>query len=315
MFKKIISLFLSSSFLCASTGQIAKVNSIDIWYETFGNKENPALLLIMGGCCSGVMWHDSFCEKLSNEGFYVIRYDHRDTGLSSSIDFEKNPYTLIDLTQDAVGVLDAEKIHKAHLFGLSMGSFIAECMAAHYPKRVLTITLMSSSPDIHPMNLAYAGLPSEKASSLPPPTPEYLAWMNEWTRLTPQTHEELLAQRIEGWDKLNGSKIPLDDPLNREIHQKFLSRFNYPQGILNHIKMLRDERTEELVRTAPAKIKVPTTIIQGSEDPIYPPDHGKALHHLILHSNYLLIEGMGHVPNNHFFDLYITLLKQQAKAP
>ncbi len=315
MFMKIISIILSSSFLCGNTEQIAKVNGIDISYETFGNKENPTLLLIMGGCCSGVMWHDSFCKKLSREGFYVIRYDHRDTGLSSSIDFEKTPYTLMDLTQDAVGVLDAEKIQKAHLLGLSMGSLIAECMAAHYPERVSTITLMSSSPDIHPMNLAYAGLPLDKNGDLPPPTSAYLAWMKEWTRLTPQNHEESLTQRLEGWDKLNGSKTPLDDSLNREVHQKFLSRFNYPQGILNHIKMLRDERSEELIRNAPSRIKVPTTIIQGSEDPIYPPEHGETLHRLIPHSSYLLINGMGHVPNDHFFNLYIALLKQQAKIP
>lgn len=313
--KKIITfmLLLSASFsLFADQGKIAKVNGINIWYETFGNKKNPSLLLIMGGCCQGVLWPREFCERLAAEGFYVIRYDHRDSGLSTCFDFETNPYNLMDMTQDAVGVLDIIGIERAHLFGVSLGAFLSEIMAAYYPERVNSILLLSSSCELRPMNLAYAGLPPEKEAIYSPPTEEYLTWMQEFMKLSPQTEEERLAQRIDGWNKLNGQKFPLDERINREVHQEFLSRLRYPQGILNHIAMLNTRDSEDLFRSTPSKIRVPTVILQGSEDPLFPPDHGTGLAQKIKHSKYFLVEGMGHVPSDHFYDLYIRILKEQA---
>lgn len=312
MFKKILATLVSGLSLFAGQGQIVQTNEIDIWYETFGNKQDPALLLIMGGCCQGVLWDKGFCERLASEGFYVIRYDHRDTGLSSSIDFEKNPYDLMDMTKDAVGVLDAAGVEKAHIFGVSLGGFLSEILAAYYPERVHTITILGSSCDIHPMNLAYAGLPMDEKWTFSPPTPQYLEWMKGFLAIPPQTEDEKLAQRLEGWNMLNGQVFPLNEEINREIHTEFLARFRYPEGIINHVTMLRAESSENLVLTTPSKIKVPTIIIQGSEDPIFPPDHGEALSLAIEGSEYFYIKGMGHIPSDHFYDFYIHLLKKQA---
>ncbi len=292
-------------------GRIAHVNGIDIWVETFGQKEDSAVLLIMGDCCQGVIWDTAFCEKLAHEGFYVIRYDHRDTGLSTCFDFEKNPYGLMDMTQDALGVLDAAGVHKAHLFGVSLGGFLAELMAGYFPERVHSILILGPSCEIRPMSLAFAGLPPEEDSGFSPPSHEYLVWMREFMKLLPLTDEEKLNQRLEGWNRLNGRKIPLNEETNRKIHSAFLARLRHPQGIINHITMLRDARSEALVRTAPSRVKVPTVILQGSEDPIFPPDHGEGLAKEIEHAEYLLVEGMGHVPNDHFYSLYIDILKTQ----
>ncbi len=311
MLRKILSCLLSSLTLFAAQGQVATANEIDIWYETFGEKENPALLLIMGGCCQGVLWDRAFCERLADEGFYVIRYDHRDSGLSACFDFEKNPYSLMDMTRDAVGVLDIVDVEKAHLFGVSMGGFLAELMAGYFPERVHTILVMGSSSDIRPSNLAWAGFPPEENARFSSPAPQYLAWMKEFMKLSPQTDEEKLAQRLEGWNRLNGEKIPLNEETNRAIHTEFLSRLRYPQGIINHILMLRNEQSEAFVQTVPSLIKVPTVVLQGSEDPIYPPDHGEALSRAIENSEYFLVEGMGHIPNDHFYDFYIAILKRQ----
>ena len=112
--------------------EIAFANGIHICYETFGQKSQPSLLLIIGGCCQGIMWPREFCELLA-QNFFVIRYDHRDTGYSSCFDFKTGPYTILDLAKDAIGLLDALDVDKAHLCGLSMGGPIAELMAAHYP--------------------------------------------------------------------------------------------------------------------------------------------------------------------------------------
>jgi len=79
--KKLLSIFLTSLILpLFAGGQIAQTQGINIWYETFGNSNDPAMLLIMGGCCQGTLWPEEFCHQIANEGLYVIRYDHRDTG-------------------------------------------------------------------------------------------------------------------------------------------------------------------------------------------------------------------------------------------
>jgi pimeloyl-ACP methyl ester carboxylesterase len=137
--------------------------------------------------------------------------------------------------------------------------------------------------------------------------------MKEFMKLSPQTDEEKLQQRLEGWDRLNGRKIPLHEESTREIHIEFLARLRYPQGIINHVTMLKDETSEAIVRAIPSQVRVPTIVLQGSEDPIFPPDHGEALAKAIQHSEYFLAEGMGHIPNTHFYDLYINMLKQQSK--
>lgn len=300
--------------LMAGQGQLAKANNIDIWYETFGEKENPAVLLIMGGSCQGILWPRAFCDMLANAGFYVIRYDHRDMGFSSHFDFEEKPYDVMDMTKDAVGLLDFIGVTKAHLFGVSLGSFIAELMAVHFPERVHSILLIGSTCDIRPMNRAYADLPIEENVILSPPAPDYLAWRKYRMQFAPQTEEEKLESRMQGWNKANGQTVPLDEKTNQEINKEFLSRLQHPTGLVNHLKLLQCESTETLVQTTPSKVKIPTVILHGSEDPVFPSDHGEALKKAIENSEYLLIEGMGHIPNDHFYDLYVDILKRQASV-
>lgn len=312
MFKKILLFLVSMIPVFSGQGKLAKVNGIKIWYEAFGSKENPAVLLIMGGCCQGVLWDESFCQRLSDAGTYVIRYDHRDTGLSSCFDFEKEPYDLVDMAKDAIGVLDDAGIQKAHLFGVSMGGFIAEIMAGKFPERVNSILVMGASSEIKPMNRSFIGLPPDEDVVMSPPALHYVEWMREFLKLSPTSMDEKLEQRLEGWNRLNGQKIPLNETTNRKIHKEFLSRLHYPRGIVNHITMQRNKASEDMVRSAPLSIDVPTVILQGSEDPIFPIDHGIELSQKIKNSEYYLVEGMGHIPNDHFYDLYIEILKRQA---
>ncbi len=302
---------IQKSNLRGDMGQFAEANGIKIWHETFGNKENPTILLIMGACAQGILWPKAFCEKLANEGHYVIRYDHRDAGLSTCFNWAENPYDLKDMANDAVGLLNALGVKRAHLFGVSLGAYLAELMAIDHPEKVDTITLMGAARDIRPMNRALAGLPRSEGIAFSSPTSAYLAWMKEFMKLTPQNEKEQLAHRLEGWNQLNGFKIPLNDEMNRKVHLEFLSRLTYPQGMANHMAVLASKSAEEWVQKIPSRIKVPTAILQGSEDPIVRPDHGEALHHDIPHSEYFLVEGMGHVPNDHFFDFYIDVLKKQ----
>jgi pimeloyl-ACP methyl ester carboxylesterase len=311
--KKLITLFLAACLTTSifSSGQTTKANGIELWYETFGEKKDPAFLLIMGGLCQEILWPTEFCEHLTKAGFYVIRYDHRDSGLSTCLDFEKHPYTLFDMAKDAVGLLDALQIDKAHLCGFSMGGPIAELISVHFPTRVATLTLIATSCDLRPSSLAYdEHYPADLTLSRPKEI--YLNWMHNFLKNPPLSNEQALEGRVACWSILNGNVASFEEARYREIHQEFLFRLKHPESLTNHLAAIKN--SFEMIQTAPHLVKVPTLIIHGTEDPILPPDHGEALHAAIAGSRYLLIEGLGHVLNRQFYDLIIHTMEQHART-
>lgn len=290
----------------ASPVQLAKANGIKIWYETFGEPQNPALLLVMGGLCQGILWPTDFCEQLAREGFYVIRYDHRDCGLSTCFTFEENPYDLFDMAKDAMGLLDYLQVDQANVCGLSMGGPIAELMSVHFPNRIATLTLIATSCDLRPSSLSYDGLYPEDIT-LSRPKKIYLDWMQKFLNNPPQTEEEHLEERVIAWAILNGSITPFDEGLYREIHREFLNRLKYPESLTNHLSAIK--RSFEMIQAVPWQVRAPALVIHGSEDPIFPQDHGEALHAAIANSHYLFVQGLGHVVNRYFYDFLINEIK------
>ena len=115
------------------TNQLIKSGDFYLWYETFGKREDTPILLIQGSGAQGLLWQDQFCENLSQNGYYVIRYDHRDTGQSSYIDYQNTPYGLKDLMEDSKLILDTLELKKAHVVGASMGGYIAQLLGIYYP--------------------------------------------------------------------------------------------------------------------------------------------------------------------------------------
>jgi pimeloyl-ACP methyl ester carboxylesterase len=128
------------------TAMRIETNGAVLCVGTFGDPAHPAVLLIMGAAGSMDRWEEPFCERLAAAGRYVIRYDHRDTGGSTTHPPGKPGYTSDDLFADVLGILDHLGIERAHLVGLSMGGAIAQWTAIHNPERVLSLTLMSTSP-------------------------------------------------------------------------------------------------------------------------------------------------------------------------
>lgn len=303
-----VAVFLLSS-LSADSGKIVKAGGIEIWHETFGEEKNPALLLVMGGLSQGIMWPTEFCEQLSEAGFYVIRYDHRDTGYSTCFDFQKHPYNLLDMAKDAMGLLDYLKVDQVHVLGFSMGGPIAQLMSVHFPKRVLTLTLMASSCDLRPCTLAFEQA-YPKDLTLSKPKDVYLKWMHEFVKRAPQTFDEQLQDRVKAWSILNGSSVPFEERRYKEIHAEFLSRLRHPESLLNHIQAIKN--SFEMILEVPSKVCVPTLVIHGTEDPLLPPDHGEALSRAINGSRYLVVQGMGHVLNCQFYDLIVKEVQQHA---
>ena len=128
-----------------SEGKV-RANGIDIWYETFGDPRLPTVLLIAGAFSQALLWAPEFCQGLVDGGRHVVWYDNRDIGLSEWMD---EPYTLEDMADDAVGLLDALGIDAAHMVGASMGGMIAQLVATRYPERTLSLTSIMSSPGMN----------------------------------------------------------------------------------------------------------------------------------------------------------------------
>ncbi|MBA3956916.1 MAG: alpha/beta hydrolase [Parachlamydiaceae bacterium] len=293
----------------ANQAQIAKTNEIETWYETFGEKENPALLLAMGGLCQGILWPKEFCEQLAEQGFFVIRYDYRDSGLSTCFDYTSHPYDLLDMAKDAIGLLDFLKIKTANVCGLSMGGPVAELMAVHFPDRVHSLTLIATSCDLRPSSLAY-DKQSSNETSLPRPTENYLKWMHRFLQKVPQNESEKLDQRVECWSILNGSVAPFEEERYRELHAEFLRRLRHPESLTNHLEAIKS--SFQMIVDVPFHVTVPTVVIHGTEDPILQPIHGETLAKSISGAKFVLVEGFGHVPNRLFYPIFIKEITEIA---
>ena len=140
-----------------------------LWVERIGDPADPAVLLIAGAEAQGIGWPSVLVDRLVAGGLQVIRYDHRDTGESDSVDFDESPYSMVDLVEDAVAVLDGLDIESAHVVGASMGGVIAQWLAATHPDRVLTLTLMSTTApgrrDLPPPDASFLAAPRRSRSS------------------------------------------------------------------------------------------------------------------------------------------------------
>jgi pimeloyl-ACP methyl ester carboxylesterase len=266
-------------------------DEIQLWTESFGDAHRPAVLLIMGAMNQGISWPDEFCAEIAEDGYHVIRYDHRDTGQSSSVDFKRHPYSLDDLTRDARMVLDGYGLQKSHVVGLSMGGFLAQLLALDHPDRILTLTLMMTSPDQRVYFAATMGQHT-RGCDLPPPSQEFLDHLASTRRNPPKTADDAIASAVEGWRICNGNGIPFDAESMYRLQQRSWTRAKAPLAAINHVLATVGSpgRTQRLGRIA-----VPTLVIHGQNDPCLPVDHGIALAKAIPGARLVVIPEMGHL--------------------
>lgn len=290
-------------------------NGKNIWYETFGSKENPAVLLNMGNGCDAMMWPDAFCESLAQRKFCVIRFDQRDTGLSTWVDFSKEPYTLMDMVNDCLGLLDALNISKAHIVGFSTGGLIAQLLTIHFPDRVLSLILMMTSIDLTIKNDAFLGLDLSQ-SKLPPPKQEYIKAVKELNAVSPTTQIGKIKLLVENFKLANGSKSPYDEAFFYQLFENSLNRVRGKLGKVGHESnhALATSRTPIISEQEFASISRPTLVIAGSEDPIFPPTHAEATSRIIPGANLLMVEGMGHILNPVFFQKILDAMVDHMKG-
>lgn len=267
--------------------EIVNANGIQICYDAFGNPNNPALLLVAGLGMQLIGWDEALCTLLAERGYWVIRYDNRDTGKSTKFDETgvpdvmaamqgqpiEAPYLLSDMAADAIGLLDALDKEQAHILGASMGGMIAQTIAINYPDRVLSLTsIMSTTGDM--------------AVSMP--KPEGLMLLTT----PPATNLESYIKNDLNWAKVtNGSAFPVDEPLVRQRAQAAWERGTNPAGTARHLAAIlaSDSRQEAL-----QALTIPTLVIHGQEDPIIPVAGGIATAEAIPNAKLMLIDGLGH---------------------
>jgi pimeloyl-ACP methyl ester carboxylesterase len=266
-------------------------NGIQIEYDTFGDSSCPTLLLIAGNGAQTLFWDAEFCELLVKSCLFVIRFDNRDAGLSTKFeeagipDFlaltkaamegkpVKSAYTLDDMADDAVGLLDVLGIEKAHICGASMGGMIAQVVAYRHPKHVLSLTSIMST----------TGNPG-----LPQARPDTIAAV---VAPAPEGRGAYIEHNVNVWRKIWSPGFPFDEKRAREFIAKCYDRSYYPQGMArqNAALLVSGDR-----RLSLSSIKIPTLVIHGSDDPLIPVEGGKDTARSIPGAKLLIIDGMGH---------------------
>ncbi|MFX1456332.1 MAG: alpha/beta fold hydrolase [Promethearchaeota archaeon] len=269
----------------------AKANNIEIEFETFGNTTDSPLLLINGLGSQMINWDEGFIQCLVERGFFVIRFDNRDVGLSTKVEeagepdimqaylaiqrgeFFEPPYTVEDMADDTIGLLDFLKIEKAHICGFSMGGMLVQVIGYRHPTRVLSLICISSS----------TGNPE-----IPRGDPEVGRVM---ATPAPADREGFVEYYVKLRSLLNGPEFPYDEVKNRDYAGRAYDRCYYPPGITRQslAMMVSGNRKPKL-----SSIQAPTLVIHGTDDPVISVEGGKDVHEAIQGSKLLLIEGMGH---------------------
>jgi pimeloyl-ACP methyl ester carboxylesterase len=272
---------------------VAELDGVEIAYDAHGSATDPAILLIAGFGAQLISWADGFCRRLAEGGRYVVRFDNRDCGLSTKLEShpvdlgaviaaasagdlaaarDRTPYTLREMADDAVGLLDALGIREAHVVGASMGGMIAQLVAIRHPRRVASLTSMMSS----------TGEPDHGQS-----TPEAQAAL-----LTPAPDEEgaYVAAAVAS-ARIWGSREHFDADAVAALAAASFARCFCPAGVARQLAALlaTGSLAEELRR-----LDVPALVIHGLDDTLVTPSGGKRTAQRIRGSRLLLVPGMGH---------------------
>jgi pimeloyl-ACP methyl ester carboxylesterase len=267
-----------------------RANGIDLAYDSFGDDSAPAILLISGLGTQMIRWTEPFCMTLAAQGFRVIRFDNRDSGRSTHFAHVPAPdfnammagtmpiaaYTLDDMAADALGLLDAMGIERAHLIGRSMGGMIAQILASSYPTRVSSLTSIMAS----------SGNPA-----LPPPDSALMAMMMSPAPDPRVDRDGFVFHRLRFARRLASPDHPFDDDGQRTLILAELRRGQDLGGAARQMVAVAmdGDRRERL-----AGITAPALVIHGTADPLFPLAHGQDTAAAIPQARFMSIESMGH---------------------
>ena len=293
---------------------MVRANGIELCYDTFGDASAEPLLLVMGLGAQMIQWDEEFCARVAEKGFYVIRFDNRDVGKSTRLPNDprggklgmieflrlrffgtqvRASYKLRDMAEDAVGLLDALGIARAHVVGVSMGGMIAQELAIGFPERLLSLTsIMSTTGD----------------PKLPGPTG---GAMKILLAAPPKSREEFHARYRATWKLLRAGSFPEDEARDEVRAERTWIRGNDPAGAARQLRAILSsgDRTARL-----ATVKVPTLVIHGTVDPLVRPACGKATAAAIPGAKLLMVERMGHAMPMQLWPEIIDAIASHAKT-
>ncbi len=262
---------------------VAKVNGIELCYETFGSPDGRPLLMIMGLGSQMIWWDDELCETLASEGFYVIRYDNRDAGRSSRMSGRASlplaytlrvaPYSLKDMANDAAGLLDELGIAKAHVMGASMGGMVAQTLAIEHPLRVLSLTSIMSTTGSR-----FVGRPSTKAMAMLLSAP-------------PRNREQYVEFLVRTFRIIGSPGYPFDEARMRKRAERSFERGVNPGGTARQLAAIMSGRDRF---RALRRVRVPALVVHGAKDPLVHNSGGKATARALRGSELDIVPGMGH---------------------
>ncbi len=284
-------------------------SGVEIEYQTMGRHGDPTLLWIMGFTAQMTAWPDELLKMFVDQGFHVIRFDNRDCGLSSKHDGvmvdtdavtaaalmgdppPPVPYTLSDMAADAVGVLDAVGVERAHVIGASMGGMIAQTFAIEHPGRTASLTSIMSMPG----DLAYGSpTPEAMAALLAPPAPsraDYIESAANWAVWCSKKHFDLAEARARA---------------AREYDRSF-----YPEGAHRQLAAIyaSGDRSEAL-----RDVAAPTLVIHGRDDTLITPSGGERTAELVPGARLVMVDDMGHDLPMPLWSMYVEEITSHARA-
>lgn len=263
----------------------ARNGAVELEYQTFGDGRPETVLLVNGLGSQMTRWPEAFCDLLVARGYRAIRMDNRDTGLSS---WPKDAYTLADMARDALAVLDAAGIRRAHIAGVSMGGMIVQRLAIDHPGRVLSMTSIMSAPsgDVVATPEAMAVI------SKPPPSPE-------------ADYETFVAHGMKNARTIGSPGYPWTEAeLRQRVIAEHARAFN-PTGVGRQRAAIGadGDRTAELRR-----LQIPTVVLHGAEDPLVQPVGGEATAAAIPGAELRIIPGMGHDLPPGLYDIFLDAI-------
>ncbi|MDK1491276.1 alpha/beta hydrolase [Sinorhizobium sp. 7-81] len=256
---------------------VIRTDGVELATQTFGNSTQPPLILIMGGMASMLWWPEEFCQGLAKRGRFVIRYDQRDTGLSTKYPPGQPGYTFDDAVDDVFRVLDGYGISEAHIVGFSLGGMVGQVAALKNPERVLSLTAISTSP----VGVHTSGLPASGEDWM-----EHMSVEADWS-----DRADAVAYLVED-ARLTASKAhSFDEAGTRAFLERDFDRSGGYLNTTNHIVLFD---VGEPWQGRLNEMKVPLLVIHGTTDPVFAVEHGEVLARAVTNAKFVKIEGGGH---------------------
>jgi pimeloyl-ACP methyl ester carboxylesterase len=269
-----------------------QVNGVDLCVETFGSPTDPAILLVMGAGASMDWWQDDFCARLAAGPRYVIRYDHRDTGGSTSYPPGEPGYTSDDLVADAAALVAALGVRRAHVVGQSAGGALAQVLALDHPARVASLTLVATSP-------------SGSDPDLPPMSEEARAVFAAIAEPDWSDRVAVIEYLTEQWRAVASRSRPFDADGTRALSARVVDRTANMESSMKNVYVAEgSDRWRERL----GELDVPTLVVHGTEDPVFPLGHGEALAREIPGAELLTLEGGGHEVARRDWDVVVPAI-------